>query len=213
MAPGTAQIGTDRRTMGADPFSSSSVAGRPRGNNPITGVATARQYTGNGGWGGGGDYVSFPFYGPWGDYYPWYTPGFGWYVGYMGYNPWSYGATCWGWGIYGPWYNPYDYCWGSYYWPSTGYIGVDVGGGESPKSAKAPGDLRVLASPKTAKVYVDGALVGTVDEFDGLNSHLEIDSGHHVLGLKADGYEPYTQEVVVEGGRTQTIRIAMKKLK
>lgn len=163
---------------------------------------------------GGGDYVSFPFYGPWGGYYPWYTPGFGWYVGYMGYNPWYYGATCWGWGIYGPWYDPYSYCWSSYYWPSSAYIGVDIGGGggSSSKPQKASGDLRVIASPKTAKVYIDGALVGTVDEFDGLNSHLEVDSGRHVLGLKADGYESYTGDIVVEGGRTQTVRITMKKL-
>ncbi len=162
--------------------------------------------------GGGGDYVSFPFYGPWGGYYPWYSSGFGWYAGYMGYNPWYYGATCWNWGIYGPWYDPYGYCWGAYSAPA--YFGVDIGGGGGgeAKARKTTGDVRILTTPKTAKVYIDNALVGTVDEFDGLNDHLEIDSGRHVLGIKADGYQNYTQEIVVASGKTQTVRITLKKV-
>ena len=137
----------------------------------MTGVATPRQ---PGQFGGGGDFVSFPFYGPWGNWYPWYSPGFGWYAGYVGYNPWNYGATCWNWGIYGPWYDPYGYCWGAYSAPF--YVGVSIGGegggGEAKASHKTTGDVRILATPKTAKVYIDNALVGTVDEFDGLNDHL-----------------------------------------
>ena len=210
---------SDRRTAGADLFSSSAGNARVRGDNPVMGLAAARQP--GSGWGGGGgggaDYVSFPFYGPWGQWYPWYSSGFGWYAGYMGYNPWYYGATCWSWGIYGPWYDPYSYCWGSSYWPTSAYYGVEIGsggggGGAASKPRKTTGEVRVLATPKTAKVYIDGALVGTVDEFDGLNTHLEVEGGRRVLGLRADGYQPYTQEIVVETGRTQTVRATMKKV-
>lgn len=199
-----------QRVSGSDVFSSSAGNARVRGDNPVTGLAAARQpFSG----GGGGDFVSFPFYGPWGQWYPWYGSGFGWYAGYYGYNPWNYGATCWSWGIYGPWYDPYSYCYGSYYYPPA-YYGLEIGGGAggAAKAHKTTGEVRLLANPKTAKVYIDNALVGTVDEFDGLNSHLEIDGGRHVLGLRAEGYQSYSQELVVESGRTQTVRITMKKL-
>jgi PEGA domain len=214
VAPANASSGPDRRATSADQFSSSLANARPRGDRPATGVATARQPFGGGG--GGDDFVSFPFYGPWGNWYPWYTPGFGWYAGYMGYNPWYYGATCWSWGIYGPWYNPYSYCWGSYYWPpASSYYGVEIGGGGggAPRPQKTTGEVRVLASPKDAKVYIDNALVGEVDEFDGLNSHLEIEGGRRTLTLKADGYVTYTKEILVELGRTVTVRVTMKKSK
>jgi hypothetical protein len=211
VGPADSSGATVGRTAGSGLFSSSLTTSRSRGDNPITGFAAVRQPTLGPIW-GGGDYVSFPFYGPWGGWYPWYTPGFGWYAGYIGYNPWNYAATCWSWGLWGPWYNPYSYCWGSYYFP-PGYYGIDIGGGGAAKAEKTTGDLRVLASPKTAKVYIDGALVGTVDEFNGLNRHLEVETGHHVLSLKAEGYQSSVQDVVVEGGRTQTVRISLKKLK
>jgi hypothetical protein len=190
-----------------DPPDAGTAIGRARGDNPITGFAAPRS-------GSGRDYVSFPFYGPWGQWYPWYAPGFGWYAGYIGYNPWGYAATCWSWGIYGPWYDPYNYCWGAYYWPTPMYYGVEIhGAGGSSKPRQTTGEIRLLATPKEAKVYIDGALVGTVDEFNGLNSHLEIDGGRHMLRLQAEGFETYSAEIFVETGRTQTVRITMKKAK
>ena len=47
------------------------AVGRTRGVRPATGVAVARPpYSSD------VRYVSFPFYGPWGYYYPWYGYGF-----------------------------------------------------------------------------------------------------------------------------------------
>ena len=57
----------------------------------------------------GGDFVSFPFYGPWGGWYPWCYSGFGWGLGFVYYDPWFYGPTSWYWGRYGMWYDPYAY--------------------------------------------------------------------------------------------------------
>jgi len=59
-------------------------------------------------------------------------------------------------------------------------------------------------NPRHAKVYVDGALVGTVDDFDGLRDHLEVEAGRHALEVRADGYENYRTEVVVNSGKTTT---------
>ena len=69
------------------------------------------------------------------------------------------------------------------------------------------------ASPATAKIYIDGGLVGTVDEFDGLNDHLELDGGRHAIELRAEGYETYKGEISVAIGKTQTVRLSLKKSK
>ena len=63
------------------------------------------------------------------------------------------------------------------------------------------GSLRIRVNPAHAKVYLDGALIGTVDEFDGLSSHLAAEAGTHQLELRADGYEPFTTTVKVEAGQ------------
>lgn len=209
----------ERRTGGggsadlAQQFSSSlATVNRIRGDNPIAGFATPRQPLVLGG--GGGDFVSNPFWGPWGSWYPWYSS---WGFGYYGYNPWYYGATCWSWGRWGAWYDPYGYCWNSwnsYYWGApTTYVEIAGTHHNTAKLEPKTGEIRILASPKTAKVYIDDALVGTVDEFDGLNDHLEIATGPHVIGLRADGYEQITKDIVVEGGKTHTVRLTMKKIK
>jgi hypothetical protein len=186
--------------------------GRSRDGHPITGSAAARPIGE-----GGNDWVSFPMYGPWGRWYPWYGSGFGWSLGFITYNPWCYGATAWGWGRYGMWYDPFYYA--PYYGPlySCGYSGFysyGVGGGYSaPKARKTTGSLRLKVNPKEAKVYVDNALAGTVDEFDGLSDHLQLEGGRHVLELRADGYETYRVEIVIATGKTQTERISLKKKK
>ena len=51
-----------------------------------------------------------------------------------------------------------------------------------------------------------------MDEFDGLDDHLEIDAGRHQIELRADGYEPYSQELSVRAGRTMTERAKLKKI-
>ena len=197
--------------VGDDTQGFSTSLNRPRGDNPVTGFAAPRQYNLGGGGSGDGDFVSFPFWGPWGSWYPWYSGGFGWGFGYYGYNPWYYGATCWGWGRWGAWYDPFGYCWNPYWGAPTTYVEI-AGGGHKP-AAPSTGKIRILTSPKTANVYIDDALVGTVDEFDGLGDHLELDKGRHVVSIKADGYETAVKEVVVEGGKTQTVRLSMKKIK
>jgi len=150
--------------------------------------------------------VSFPFYGPWGNWYPWYS-GFGWSFGAF-YNPWSYGATRWYWSPYGLWYDPWNYYWDPFWstggtaYPSSSY---------REKVEKTTGSLRIKANPSSAKVYIDNALAGTVEEFNGLGDNLEIEGGHHILEIRADGYKTFSQSIDVKVGKTQTIRASLKR--
>ena len=96
------------------------------------------------------------------------------YYGYGYGNPYGYGA----------YNNPPDYS------SSTAYA--------DPNSAPAPaprqvGSLRIKAKPANAQVYIDGVLVGNVDDFDGLTNHLELDAGPHQMQIKAEGYRPLHQ--------------------
>jgi PEGA domain len=181
-----------------------SGSGRDRDGRAITGVAVARGVTDL-------NYVSFPLYGPWGNWCPWYGSGFGWNAGFLYYDPWRYPGTSWGWGRYGMWYDPWAYS--SYYDPyyDPYYSGGGGGGSSSPKVKSTMGSIRLKANVSLAQVYIDGALYGTVDEFDGLSNHLELDGGRHLLELRADGYESYSKEINVEAGKTLTHRASLKK--
>jgi hypothetical protein len=156
--------------------------------------------------------VSFPLYGPWGRWYPWYGSGFGWNLGFVTYNPWRYGSTRWIYGRYGLWYDPYIYdpFYDPYYY---GHYGSGYG---SRRDDDAPermtGSIRLKVNPSTAQVYIDGALAGTVDDFNGLTDHLELDGGRHAIELRAEGYETYRGEIDVKAGKTLTERISLKKL-
>ncbi|HXT69565.1 MAG TPA: PEGA domain-containing protein [Vicinamibacterales bacterium] len=188
-------------------FGGNASNARSRDGRPITGSAAVRPI-GQGG-GGGGELVSFPFYGPWGLYYPWYS-GWGWNTGFMYYNPWSYGATRWYWGPYGMWYDPYSY-WDPF-WSSGSYSSYSARDRE-PRVVKTTGSLRIKANPGSAKVYIDNALVGTVEEFDGLNDGLEVEGGRHTLEIRAEGFVTKTQEINVKVGTKQTVRINLKEKK
>jgi hypothetical protein len=174
---------------------------RTRNGRPIAGTATARPTE---------NFVSFPFYGPWGSYYPWYG-GFGWNLGFVGYNPWHFGATRWFWSPYGLWYDPYTYYWDPFW--SSGYSSSSYYREREEKEPETMGSLRIKANLGSAKVYIDNALVGLVDEFDGLKNHLEIEGGRHTLEIRADGYVTHTQDIDVKVGKTQTVRINLKQKK
>ena len=183
--------------------------GRTGPGRTVTGVAVPRRQPDL-------SFVAFPLYGPWGNWYPWYGSGFGWNLGFVTYNPWYYGATRWYWGRYGLWYDPYIY---DPYWFDPYYQGYGGGGGYSShrenydEPKRMTGTIRLKAKPSAANVYVDGALVGTVNDFDGLSDHLELDGGKHTLELRADGYQSYRGEIDVEVGKTLTERVSLKKIK
>jgi len=172
--------------------------GRDRNGRPITGNAVRRDVAG----------VYPPFFGPWGRWFPYYGTGWGPSFGFVVFNPYGiWGGSYWNWYRGGYWYDPWPYGW---------YSGWGYGGSAAPSSrhddGRRVGSIRLKASPSTAKVYIDGALVGTVDDFNGLSGHLQLDEGVYQLELRADGYRPYSGELEVKAGKTLTERVKLKKI-
>jgi hypothetical protein len=191
-------------TTRSSPGGSGGQAGpRDRGSRPSQGEAQVRTYGRPGGSAGPG-YVTR-------SYYPWYGSSFGyydpWYGGY-GYSRWhrypyggGYGVFGFPFGFYDP-YSPYGYSGGGSYGRSSR---------DDQDNERPTGAIRLRANPSHARVYVDGALVGTVDDFDGLSGHLRLEAGLHQIELRAEGYETYTNEVTVTAGRTMTERASLKR--
>jgi len=158
---------------------------------------------------------------PFGQWSPWYGTGFGYNLGFVTYNPWYYGNTRWIYGRYGLWYDPFAfYPYDPFYYPGyyggSGYYGGYSGSTSSyEKESSAPksavGALRIKSNQSDAKVYVDGVLMGSVDDFDGLSHHLELEAGGHQLELRADGFQTVTKDINVESGKTTTERLTLKK--
>jgi hypothetical protein len=190
-------------------FDGGNFGGRTANGRPIVGAAVPRPVL-------SATNVGFVY--PVSYYYPWYGAGFGWSFGYA-YNPWYYtGTPGWMWSRYGPWYDPFSYYpydpyapYDPYYSP-YGYSSSSSEADYRPSRKPAVGSLRLKASPATAKVYVDVTLMGTVDDFDGLSHHLELELGTHRLEIRAEGYATMSKDVDVTEG-TSTIRLDLKKTK
>jgi hypothetical protein len=111
---------------------------------------------------------------------------------------------------YYPYYSPF---WGSYYgspfWGPYGFWPPPYGfyGGYDYAS-----DLRVMATPREAEVYVDGYLVGTVDDFDGWSQRLRLQPGEHEIELYLEGYRSVRQKMLFRPGETYKIRAALEKI-
>ena len=72
--------------------------------------------------------------------------------------------------------------------------------------------MRIKANPlSTASVYVDGALVGKVEDLSGQIDRLSLEGGRHVVEVRAEGYVPKSEEVNVKVDTTHTVRISLKK--
>jgi len=172
---------------------------RPRGDRPATGQAVDRTVPApdrNGrNWGGRyGYYDPFGIYGFGGSYYGSYYPyGFG-----MGYGLYS----GFGWAPYygDPFGDPY------------GGYGYDGGGSTTSYDRGEQGNLKLKVKPRSAKVYVDGYLVGTVDEFDGSFQKLALNTGRHKVEVKADGYETAEFDVLINAEQTVTFQGELKRI-
>ena len=99
------------------------------------------------------------------------------------------------------WYGFYSPFWGPWYWPpmyAYGYYSY-------------ASEVRVLATPREAEVYVDGYLVGTVDDFDGWSQRLRIQPGEHEIELFLEGYRSVRQKMLFRPGETYKIRATLER--
>jgi len=80
-----------------------------------------------------------------------------------------------------------------------------------PPGMRPTGGLQLDVEPRRAFVYLDGILVGTVDQFKGYFQHLETAAGFHVVEFIAPDYDPLIAEVTVAPDRTTTYRASMNR--
>jgi hypothetical protein len=79
----------------------------------------------------------------------------------------------------------------------------------TPPASSSTGSLRLLVSPGSTPVYVDGYFVGTVDDFSDTDSCLNLEAGVHRVELRAPEYEPVTLDVRIEANRIATYRATL----
>jgi hypothetical protein len=63
---------------------------------------------------------------------------------------------------------------------------------------------------KTSGVWVDGAYVGYLKELKGSKKVLLL-PGEHVITVRQDGYQDFTQKILVQPGQKEVVRVAMEK--
>ncbi len=140
------------------------------------------------------------------------TPGYGYY----GYDPYLFGGYWGGYGLgYMGFYDPFWWGYG-YGYPYGGYdpyggYGYGYGGGEYADRYQT-GGVRLKVKPKDAEVYADGYYMGTVDQFNGVFQHLDLEAGPHRVELRLKGYEPLVFEVRIQPGKTITYQGELQKL-
>ncbi len=152
-------------------------------------VQAGAQPRGHGGYHGGthvsvgiGFGYGHPFYGAPYFYNPYW---WGFYGGFYG-GFWGYPSFA-----YGP-YPYYGYPGYAYYDPSA--------------------DLRLQVTPRTAEVYVDGYLIGTVDDFDGVFQRVHMPLGEHEITIYAAGYRSIGQRMLLRPFQSYKMKDTMQPL-
>jgi len=107
------------------------------------------------------------------------------------------------WGAYGGFYGGF---WGYPYFAYPGYYGYP--GYVYDTSA----DLRVQVTPRTAEVYVDGYLIGTVDDFDGTFQRAHMPPGEHEVTIYAPGFQSLTQRMLFRPFESYKIKDTLRQL-
>lgn len=134
-------------------------------------------------------------------YYPVYRSSFHWGLGFGWYGGWYGGwyAPAW-WGWYGPGWYGHPYGWYAPYYPPYGYIYDNSGA------------AKIEVKPQNAEVYVDGHLVGRVDDFDGWLQRLYVPPGEHELQIYMPGHRTLRENVLFRPGATLKISGALEPL-
>ena len=75
----------------------------------------------------------------------------------------------------------------------------------------AQASIRTDVHPKDAQIYLDGALVGTVRDYNGSDERLFVFPGEHTLEFRHPGYETYSTQIRVLPEQDLRVRARMKK--
>jgi hypothetical protein len=113
-------------------------------------------------------------------------------------SPFYYDPFWLGWYGYGYQYRPY---------PPYGPYGPYGRFGYEPVA-----DLRIQVTPRQAAVYVDGYLVGSVDEFDGVFQRLRAPLGEHEITIYLNGYQTIREKMLLRPYETYHIKQVMQPI-
>jgi hypothetical protein len=101
--------------------------------------------------------------------------------------------------FYDPFFGPYPW-WPRYAYP--GYYPV----------YDDRANVRILATPRQAAVYVDGFYAGIVDDFDGFFQGLPLPPGQHEIALYLEGYRTARQQLYLRPAESIKLRYTMERL-
>lgn len=105
--------------------------------------------------------------------------------------------------FYSPFYNPFYWGYPFYaqYPPYPGYY-----------YGNAWASARLEVKPRDAQVFVDGHLVGLVDQFDGVFQRLDLPTGDHEVAVYLPGYHTYTQRTLFRPGQGYHFKAILEPL-
>ena len=108
---------------------------------------------------------------------------------------------------YQPYYYRPQFSIGVYYGLGGAYpYGPTPSSYYDPAPGRSYGGIRITDAPREAQVFADGYYVGIVDDFDGAFQHVNLEAGEHQIEIRAPGLAPIAFDVVVQPGRTITLR-------
>lgn len=87
--------------------------------------------------------------------------------------------------------------WGPGWWWDPWWRVESVPNGPPPDLAVVDTDV----SPESARVYLEGQLIGTADDFDGYPDYLYLKPGHYTIEFRLPGYASQTVAVDAVSGR------------
>ncbi len=71
---------------------------------------------------------------------------------------------------------------------------------------------RIEVKPRDAQVYLDGYLVGIVDQFDGVFQRLDLPTGEHEITVYMKGFRPYRQRTLFRPGQSYHFKAILEPL-
>lgn len=118
--------------------------------------------------------------------------GYGYRYGYARpYYPYYYNSFGFGWYGYGP-YGPYAPYGPYFYEPAS--------------------DLRIQVTPREAEVYIDGYLVGSVNDFDGVFQRLHVPYGEHQISVYREGFRTINEKMLFRPYESYNIKQVLQPL-
>lgn len=73
-------------------------------------------------------------------------------------------------------------------------------------------DLRIQVTPREAEVYLDGYLVGNVDDFDGIFQRLRVPYGEHTVSIYREGFHTITERMLFRPYESYNLKQPMEPL-